>query len=106
MSQPASEPPETADPDTLRTHLQALAARLGKTPTVVDLHDDDRTPYSPEQYVEAYGDWQAALDAAGLDPADSSKQIPDHELLAELQRLHAERGAPPTCEQMRREGAY
>ena len=97
---------EHPDPTTLRTHLQALAARLGKTPTVVDLHKDDECSYTPEQYVDTFDTWDGALRDAGLDPDASAKQIPDHELLAELHRLFIDLERSPTCEDMREHGEY
>jgi len=107
MSKPATpDADHPSDPD-LRTTLQALAARLGKTPTVVDLHKDPETDVPPERYVEEYGDWGSALEAAGLDPEEmGSKQIPDRELLAELQRLAQAVGGSPTREDMKEKGEY
>jgi len=109
MSQPVEKQAEDAGsptPETLRTYLQSLAARLGRTPTVIDIHDDADTPFRPEQYVDVFGDWDEALDAAGLDPSESSKQIPDHELLGELHRLYEEKESPPTREDMVERGRY
>ena len=92
------------DPDSLRTNLQALAARLGKTPTVVEMHEQG--DYHPEKYVEAFGGWDAALDAAGLDPGESANKIPDHELLAELQRLYQILDRSPSQQDMNKYGTY
>ncbi|WP_132059986.1 homing endonuclease associated repeat-containing protein [Halorussus amylolyticus] len=92
-------------PETLRAALQSLAARLGKTPTVVDMHEEG--DYSPELYQETFGSWNDALEAAGLDPAEmGTKRIPDRELLAELQRLYTELGKPPTQQDMTDRGKY
>lgn len=98
--------PSNAEPsrDDLRTALQALAARLGKTPTVVDMHENGN--YHPEQYVDAFGGWGRALDAAGLDPGDSATKIPDYELLAELQRLYVDLERSPSQQDMRKHGSY
>ena len=108
MSQPpSSDTNSTPDPDTLRTTLQALAARLGKTPTVVDLHNDPQTDIHPETYTDYYGSWENALEAAGLDPDEmGSKQIPDRELLAELQRVASTLDKSPTREEMKEHGEY
>lgn len=98
--------PET-NRDHLRTTLQVVAARLGKTPTVVDFHNDSNTEIHPETYIEVYGDWETALEDAGLDPEEmGSKQIPDRELLAELQRLASELDRSPTREDMVEHGRY
>ncbi|WP_128478135.1 homing endonuclease associated repeat-containing protein [Halorussus pelagicus] len=92
-------------PETLRSALQSLAARLGKTPTVVDMHEEGE--YAPERYQEVFGGWNEALEAAGLDPDEmGSKRIPDRELLAELQRLYTELGEPPTQRDMTDHGEY
>jgi len=109
MSQPAESsatdhgPP---DRDTLLTHLQSLAAVLGKTPTVVDVHKDDATPFAPTEYIDVFGDWDTALREAGLDPDATATKIPDHELLAELQRLYTELGSPPSRADMVERGRF
>ena len=96
---------QQVSPETLRSALQSLAARLGKTPTVVDMHEEG--DFSPEQYQEVFGGWNEALEAAGLDPDEmGSKRIPDRELLAELQRLYTELGKPPTQRDMTERGEY
>jgi hypothetical protein len=98
MSQQASR-------EALRSALQSLAARLGKTPTVVDMHEEGQ--YDPERYLEVFEGWNEALEAAGLDPDKmGSKRIPDRELLAELQRLYTELGEPPTQRDMTEHGEY
>jgi hypothetical protein len=92
-------------PETLRSALQSLAARLGKTPTVVDMHEEGQ--HAPKAYQEAFGSWNEALEAAGLDPEEiGTKRIPDRELLAELQRLYTELGEPPTQRDMTERGEY
>jgi hypothetical protein len=96
---------QQVSPETLRSALQSLAARLGKTPTVVDMHEEGE--YDPKQYQEVFGGWNEALEAAGLDPDEmGSKRIPDRELLAELQRLYSELGTPPTQRDMTERGEY
>ena len=102
MSEPAT--PDT-DPATLRVALQALAAQLGKTPTVVDMHTEG--DYHPETYIEVFGSWEDALEAAGLDPADiGTKQYPDTALLEELQRLAQDLDRTPTQQDMKEHGKY
>jgi len=96
---------QQVSPEALRSALQSLAARLGKTPTVVDMHEEGE--YDPEQYLEVFESWNEALEAAGLDPDEiGSKRIPDRELLAELQRLYTELGEPPTQRDMTECGQY
>jgi len=97
----------TADPDdeTLVVAVQALAARLGKTPTVVDMHE--RGNFHPETYVERFGSWGTALEAADLDPDDmGSKQYTDYELLDELHRLAEKLGRSPTRYDLDEHGKY
>lgn len=94
-----------ADKEKLRAHLQSLAAQLGKTPTVVDMHNNG--DYHPEMYTDQYGSWEKALTAAGLDPAEmGAKKIPDRELLAELHRLYEKLGRSPTQQDMNEYGQY
>ncbi|MFC4450194.1 homing endonuclease associated repeat-containing protein [Halorussus aquaticus] len=96
---------QQVSPEVLRSALQSLAARLGKTPTVVDMHEEGE--FSPERYQEVFGGWNEALEDAGLDPEEmGSKRIPDRELLAELQRLYTELGTPPTQRDMTERGEY
>ncbi|WP_137286803.1 homing endonuclease associated repeat-containing protein [Halorussus salinisoli] len=96
---------QQVSPETLRSALQSLAARLGKTPTVVDMYEKGK--YAPKRYQEVFGGWNEALEAAGLDPEEmGSKRIPDRELLAELQRLYTELGKPPTQRDMTERGEY
>lgn len=102
MSEPATSDTDAA---TLRVALQALAAELGKTPTVVDMHEEG--DYHPEVYIEVFGSWDAALKAAGLNPADiGTKKYPDTVLLDELQRLAQDLGRPPTQQDMNEHGEY
>ncbi len=91
--------------ETLEVALRALAARLGKTPTVVDMHE--RGDFHPETYVERFESWEAALEAADLDPGEiGSKQYTDYELLGELQRLAEELGRSPTRYDLDEHGEY
>jgi len=109
MSQPAESPhTDHGQPDenALLTHLQSLAALLGKTPTVVDVHQSDENPFKPTDYIDAFGDWDTALAQAGLDPNATTTKISDHELLAELQRLYSELGTPPSRRQMAEHGEF
>ena len=105
MSQHSTSEPSGDTSAPLQIALQSLAARLGKTPTVVDMHKDG--DHHPEAYVEAFGSWEAALEAAGLDPDEmGAKKIPDVELLAELQRLAKELDRTPSQQDMKKHGDY
>ncbi|WP_137284564.1 homing endonuclease associated repeat-containing protein [Halorussus salinisoli] len=101
MSDAASSEP---DKHALRVHLQTLAVDLGKPPTVVDMHEHG--DYHPQTYVDSFGSWDGALQAAGLDPDDIGKKIPDLELLSELQRLAEEFGRPPKKSEMADHSKY
>lgn len=98
---------ETATPHhtDLRSCLQAVAAKLGKVPTVVDMHNHG--PHHPKIYTDHYGSWEAALEAADLDPDEiGSKKYPDHVLLAELQRLDEELDHTPSRTDMNQMGKF
>lgn len=99
MSQPGR-----VDRSTLRTSLQSLAARLGKTPTVVEMHE--RGDHDPQDYLEIFGSWDTALHEAGLDPDEEKVKIPDRELLSELQRLEQKLGHTPTQEDVTEHGRH
>lgn len=53
--------------DDLRTRLQNLAARLGRTPSQRDVNGDPDTPCHMT-YVKVWGSFRAAQEAAGLRP--------------------------------------
>jgi len=95
-----------SDPDDeiLEISLQALAAQLGKTPTVVDMHEQGE--YHPETYVERFGSWESALEAAELDPDDMGSKYTDYELLDELHRLEEKLGRSPTRYDLDEHGQY
>ena len=101
MSDTATTTPEKG---TLLTHLQTLAVELGKPPTVVDMHRDG--DYHPRIYVDAFGGWDAALEAADLDPDDAHKKITDLELLSDLQRLADKFGRAPKKTELADHGEY
>ncbi|WP_158056550.1 homing endonuclease associated repeat-containing protein [Halorussus halophilus] len=88
--------PTSADEATLRTSLQSLAAQLGKTPTVVEMHEQG--DHDPHDYLDVFGGWDHALQEAGLDPDEAKVKITDRELLVELQRLEQQLGHTPTQE--------
>lgn len=97
----------TAEPNkpTLSGHLEVLSARLGKVPTVVDMHK--KGDYHPETYLEHFGTWEQALEAAELNPEDmGAKKIPDRDLLDDLQRVADDLGRSPTKAELREHGRY
>jgi hypothetical protein len=62
--------------------------------------------YHPKVYVDVFGGWDDALEAAGLNPDNTTKQITDVELLTELQRLESELGRPPKKPELADHGKY
>lgn len=54
------------DPDDLSDELLGLALELGRTPTMGDMNDQGA--YSHMAYVDCWGSWSSACEAAGLRP--------------------------------------
>lgn len=83
--------------------LRRLADDRGHPPTTEELRKHGRYSISP--YRDRFGSWNAALEAAGLEPRSSSRLSRDN-LIDELQRLADELGHPPTYAEMKQQGAY
>lgn len=83
--------------------LRAFADTLGETPTKAQMND--RGPHSTTPYYTAFGSWNDALEAAGLEP-NHRNNVSDEELQAELRRLDAEIDGPVLWEDMESRGAY
>lgn len=79
--------------DDLLEELRACAHRLGRSPTMRDLVEDERTRVHPQTLVERFGSWNAAKRRAGL-PA--RRFATREELLAQLRALGDELGRRPT----------
>ena len=87
--------------------LQALADDLGRVPTSKEMRDHGS--HSTSTYLDRFGSWAEALEAAGLDPADRStrhQQVSDDALLADLHRLRDELGRVPTATDVVEEGNH
>jgi hypothetical protein len=84
--------------------LRDLAAELGRTPTRGDLLARPDLP-SPTAYTGHFGNWNAALEAAGLEPCRRAPHrraaYTNEQLLAILRHLAAELGRPPTDRELR-----
>lgn len=85
--------------------LQRLDAELGKTPRQQDM--DEYGEYSSDTYANRFGSWNAAIEAAGLEPnSRGTDRIPEEKLLDELRRLADELGETPSAEDMAASGEY
>ncbi|MYL67777.1 homing endonuclease associated repeat-containing protein [Halorubrum distributum] len=87
----------------LLDELRALAADLDHAPTSTELREHGS--HSPNTYMERFGSWTGALEAAGIDPP-SRTRISDTELLADLRRLRDELGERPISTDVDRHGEY
>lgn len=72
--------------------LQRLADKLDQTPTSNDMNDQGE--FSKRPYLDQFGSWNEALEAAGFEP-NRRKNSSDEELLETLQELHEELNRPP-----------
>ena len=87
----------------LLTAIERLAVEVDGPPTFQDM--DDRGAYAARTYVNRFGSWNAAVEAAGFDPR-SSGRVDDAELLADLRRLRETLGRKPTSTDVREHGQY
>lgn len=93
-----------SDPD-LREHLRAVAADLGRPPTVDEMNAMEGPSALTYQY--RFGSWGTALKEAGLDPSTVPSQgLSDEELVADLQALADELDTTPTQRDMRERGSH
>ena len=69
--------------------LKACAERLGRSPTMRELADDDGSPLHPQTVIERFGSWNAAKRRAGLAPRRFATR---EDLLARLRELGEELG--------------
>ena len=87
----------------LLTAIERLAVEVDGPPTFQDM--DDRGAYAARTYVNRFGSWNAAVEAAGFEPR-SSGRVDDAELLADLRRLRETLGRKPTSTDVREHGQY
>lgn len=99
---PADRPRERSNriqKETLLDDLRALAAELGRPPTAEDMWQSGA--HSPSTYLDRYDTWNAALEAAGLEPRRfRRKGISDWELVRSLRELAATLGRRPQRQEM------
>jgi hypothetical protein len=74
--------------------LRAVAARLGRSPTMREFAADPEASVHPQTVIEHFGTWNAAKRAAGLFPR---RFLTPEELLEQLRRLGEELGRTPTA---------
>ena len=89
--------------DELLSNLQSLADKLERTPTIYDMRDYGR--FSEPTYSDRFGSWNDALDAAGFNPT-LRRDIPEGELIGEIQSLADQLGRAPTRIDMIKEGKF
>ena len=87
----------------LLTAIERLAAEVDGSPTFQSM--DDRGAYAARTYVNRFGSWNAAVEAAGFEPR-SSGRVDDAALLADLRRLRETLGREPTSTDVREHGQY
>jgi hypothetical protein len=80
--------------------LRTLAAALGRSPSVSDMHARRDLP-APRTYTYRFGSWNAALAAAGLEPHPHTPAYTSDQLLEALRALAAELGRPPRTTELR-----
>lgn len=84
----------------LLTEMDRLADELDRPPTMDEM--ETVGAFSPRTYINRFGSWTDALEAAGLSmPADrGNRPIPKEELREELAALGNKLGRPPTEDEM------
>ncbi|QLH81254.1 homing endonuclease associated repeat-containing protein [Halosimplex pelagicum] len=97
---PTTEIPESE----LLAELRELAEEFGEPPSAAQMDADGE--YWASTYRDRFGSWNEAIEAAGLEPTDEPSQIPDSDLLAEINRLADDLGDPPTFQEMDEQGEY
>lgn len=69
----------------LLDELRALATRLDKLPTTTDTKTHGAFTYVP--YIDRFGSWAEALDAAGLEPVPRFEEVTREDLLKEIRSV-------------------
>ncbi|WP_255196959.1 homing endonuclease associated repeat-containing protein [Halorarius litoreus] len=83
--------------------IHDLATELGRVPTIRAMETDGS--YSPSLVETRFGSWNEGLRQAGFEP-NLRRDIPDEELLADIDRLESELGHPPRCMEYHRRGMF
>ncbi|MDZ7770656.1 MAG: hypothetical protein U5K38_17105 [Woeseiaceae bacterium] len=91
--------------DDLVAELRRLRDELDQIPTADQM--DEHGAYAYITYYERFGSWADALEEVfGEVPDREWKHISDDALIADLQRLAGDDGAPPTTTDLRDHGEY
>lgn len=88
-------------PQELLKQLQRLAEDLGREPRIADLEADDELA-SFQTYVNKFGSWTEAKEAAGISTqGPHPPKYTDEELLEYLRDMAETLGRPPTTQDLR-----
>ncbi|NTV33087.1 MAG: HNH endonuclease, partial [Deltaproteobacteria bacterium] len=86
--------------DEILAEIKRVASKLGKS-SLAQSEFNRHASFSGDTAAKHFGSWNAAVEAAGLDPIKpgpqvKAKRIDDDDLLLDLIRLYNEFGKPPT----------
>jgi len=95
--------PQRYTEEELIERLHTLKDRVGRTPTIRHTNAYADIP-AHSTYINRFGSWQSALDAAGLDPSPLQFGYDRAELLAQIRELADELGQAPTAQELRAAG--
>lgn len=85
--------------------LKTLAGQLGHTPSKDEMKKSGS--YSITPYINEFGSWNNALQAAGLQLRRRQRvNIPEEDLISEIHEVHASVGRPPTYGEIDDYGKY
>lgn len=87
----------------LLDELRRLSEEIGETPTSRDMEELGK--YGSSSYVKSFGTWNNAVRQAGI-KIGRQHDIPEADLIDEIQRLADELGHPPTANHMRDRGCF
>lgn len=87
----------------LLEELHRLKEKFDRAPTVEEMREHGQ--FEPNTYHSAFGSWNQSLRKAGLE-INKQQDIPEAELIDELQRLEQQLGYTPTAPQMDTVGGF
>ena len=87
----------------LLAELRRLSNEIGEIPTSRDMAEKGR--YAPSTYSTAFGTWNKAVKEANLDII-RLREVPESELLDELESLADQLGQSPTFREMEKQGRF